>query len=106
MLHRSVTEMRRLRRGRPKTSRIQWADGRTGGGVAGRIDPDLGSVSAEFLLPHGQAGIYFLHNVTTDLASLCPGGPGGAQGNVRRAPGPPATLVPRRSTLRRAARPP
>src|SRR5213082_23904 len=55
MLQRSVTETRRLASGRPNVSRISGmrrtvgqSDCRTTGG----IDPDLGPVDAQLLLPH------------------------------------------------------
>src|SRR2546428_8099115 len=86
MLHRSVTEMRRLRRGRPKRSRIEWAGGRTGGWAAGRIDPDPGPLGAEFLLPHRQAAPPFLRDVATGPAPLRPLR---ARGDDRDAPPPP-----------------
>src|SRR2546426_1210930 len=89
MLHRSVTEMRRLRRGRPKRSRIEWAGGRTGGRAAGRIDPDLGPIGAELLLPHGQAALHFLDDVATSLERLRPMRRGGDDSEAPPAPRPP-----------------
>src|SRR2546428_6381553 len=100
MLHRSVTEMRRLRRGRPKRSRIEWAGGRTGGPAAGRIDPDLGPIGAELLLPHGQAALHFLDDVATGPQSLRPMRRRGDDSDARvahspvPAAGPPGPAAP------------
>src|SRR2546426_7268451 len=93
MLHRSVTEMRRLRRGRPKRSRIEWAGGRTGGWAGGRIDPDLRPLGAEVLLPHGQAAPHFLGGVATSPERLRPVRRGGDGGGGPPAPRPPPQPV-------------
>src|SRR3989442_7425997 len=80
MLHRSVTEMRRLRRGRPKRSRMCWQVGGPAtvgeswrdGGTARRVHPDLRPVAPDLLLPHGQAPLHFLDHVATGLECLRP----------------------------------
>src|SRR6266511_2005515 len=58
MLHRSVTETRRLPRGRARVSRTM------SNRLSGRIDPRGGTVDAVLFLPDGQAPLHLFDDMT------------------------------------------
>src|SRR5690242_20865939 len=65
-LQRSVTETRTLPSGRPSVSRSGSDMRRT----AGRIDPDLTAIKAEFLFPHRDSAFHLFDHKTARLERL------------------------------------
>src|SRR5213083_1521573 len=66
MLHRSVTETRRLPRGRARVSRTM------SNRLSGRIDPRGGTVDAVLFLPDGQAPLHLFDAMTAGGERLGP----------------------------------